>query len=82
MTPLPWMVLLKFVSVRPPVFCRMYALPPLLGLVDSVTVPPPLSVVAAFSAKKPLAPFPPLIWMVPLLVSVPDTAVVALLLAV
>ena len=42
MTPVPWMVLFVLVRVWP--LPSRKAEPPLVGLVDSVTVPPPLSV--------------------------------------
>jgi hypothetical protein len=48
----------------------MKALPPLLGLVDSATVPLPLSVVLPLMLRNPLLPAPPFSRIAPLLVTV------------
>ena len=78
MMPAPWMVLLTLVRVKPPTPWSMRALPPPLA-VESVTVPPPCSVVLASTIRAALKPPPifmpppPFNWMLPWLVIVPST---------
>ncbi len=70
MVPAPWIVLLVFVRVTPPVFCWINT-PPLLVWV-SVSVPPPDSVVLALRPRIELLAAV-VNWMAPLLVIVPET---------
>ena len=70
MIPLPWMVLPVLVRVRLLPFSSMNALPPFERIVDSVRVPPPLSVVLPLRTRYPLPPLPPLSWIAPLLLMV------------
>ena len=75
MAPAPWMVLLTFSSVRP-AFCWLMMAEPVPW--DSVTVPPPVKVVLAFRPRVVL--FAPVaMFMLPLLVMVPETKRLVLL---
>ena len=68
MAPAPWMVLLKFSSVRPELACVIMALPVPW---DNVTVPPPVNFVLALSSMSAVLAVAAM-FRLPLLVMVPE----------
>ena len=80
MIPVPRIVLLLLVRVPP--LPWMYALPPLVAIVSSSTVPPPDSVTAPLIYSSPFCAFPPICSIVPRLSMAPTRNVVVLSLEV